>query len=135
MTASADESVRCRCGRATYMVPAYDSLRTCSKCGYLSSYCKCPREADRSLRTRFRLHEVGDRTREMLGVAIISSMGTLFMVSMLSSPFVAIFSLGVPFGLSAAFFGQWLRDRTPAIAVSEEGISAPPRPLSKLNTR
>ena len=135
MTASVDESVRCRCGRSTYLVSGYDSLRTCSKCGYLSSYCWCPREANRLLRAGLRLSAVGDRTREMLGVALVSSIGTLFIISVLSSPFVAIFSLGMPFGLSVAFFCQWLRDRAPAIAVSAEGVPVSSRPLNKLNTR
>jgi hypothetical protein len=37
-------------------------------------------------------------------------LGTLFVIFMLSSPFVAVFGIGIPLGLNAAMFTQWLRD-------------------------
>ncbi|MDE1854237.1 MAG: hypothetical protein KGI38_10910 [Thaumarchaeota archaeon] len=109
MTASPDESAKCRCGRSTYAVPGYDSLRTCSLCGYLTSYCKCRKESDGALKTGFRLPKISDRTRAMLGAGLVSSLGTLFFLTMLTSPFMAFFALGLPLGLTSAFFVSWLK--------------------------
>ncbi len=55
---SPDESVRCRCGRATYLVPGYDSARTCARCGYLVSYCRCGLEGEGKGKTGLNLPSV-----------------------------------------------------------------------------
>ena len=65
---------------------------------------------------------MSDRARTIVGTATVSSIGTLFFVTMLSSPFMAVFALGIPFGLNAAFFGEWLREKRPAVA-SEDSMT------------
>lgn len=111
-----DGQARCRCGRSTVPVKGSDNLRTCSKCGYMTSYCKCKNQSPVSALSSLRMPGVSERTRTIIGAATVSSMGTLFFVTMLSSPFVAVFGPGIPFGLSAAFFTEWLREERPPIA-------------------
>ena len=127
MIAAPDERVLCRCGRGTYLLSGGDPRRTCSLCGYLTSYCKCKRERPAPFRTGFRLPSVSSRTRAMLGAGVLSAVGTLFAVVFLSSPFMAVFGLGMPLGLAASFFAQWLRDETPRIHPVERSAASPPR--------
>ena len=120
-----DEQVRCRCGRSTFLVPGSDTLRTCSKCGYLTSYCRCKRLGPLSTLGDLRLPNVTDRTRVIVGSAVVSSIGTLFAVALFYSPFFALFGLGLPFGLNVSFFAKWLKDQRPA--VSDGGMLAAPK--------
>ena len=110
MTVSPDLLVKCRCGRSTYRVTGYEDLWTCSKCGYLTTYCKCKDDGSGLVRSGLGLPVLSDKARGMLGAGVISALGTLFFVTMLSSPFMALFGLGLPLGLTSAFFLQWLRD-------------------------
>jgi ribosomal protein L37E len=117
---SSDE-IRCRCGRTTYLVPGYESTRTCSKCGYLTSYCRCPNEVAGQKKAGVKLPSISERTRAMAGAAVISVIGTLFAITFFSSPFLAVFGLGMPFGLTVAFFAQWLKEGRPIeVAVTPE---------------
>ena len=43
-------------------------------------------------------------------------MGTLFLLTLMASPFLAVFGLGFPVGLTSAYYVRWLRDETPPIA-------------------
>ncbi|HKT21380.1 MAG TPA: hypothetical protein VJR06_01975 [Nitrososphaerales archaeon] len=132
MTVQPDDSVRCRCGSSTYVVNGSDSLRTCSVCGYLTSFCRCggtrvpPRTGQVSL-------NVSERTRGMVGAAIVASLGTMFAMTMLSSPFFALFGLGIPFALTAGFFAQWLRGEAPAVAVAADAVPPAPAATGRVN--
>ena len=110
MTTSPDELARCQCGRGTYAVPGSESLRTCSLCGYLTSYCKCRWDVSARNRVRVPMESVGRGVRGLVGAALVSSLGTLFLVGLFTSPFMAILGIGVPFGLGVAFFAEWLRE-------------------------
>ena len=125
MTSSPDELTRCRCGSSTYLVPNTDSLRTCSRCGYLTSFCRCKRQGPISVFSRAKFPSVTDRTRAIVGSAVLSSIGTLFVVTLFSSPFLAVFGLGIPLGLNVSFFARWLRDQRPAVV--GEGVAEAPR--------
>lgn len=106
--------VRCRCGRFTFPVQGSASQRTCSECGYLVRLCRC--RAENGFAPR--LLEMSDRTRSMLGTAVLSVSGTLFVMILFVSPFLAVVGFGIPLALTASFFAQWLREsRAPEVAV------------------
>ena len=122
MTPVPDELARCRCGRSTYLLPGCDALRTCSKCGYLTSYCRCVKEPTGSS-VAFRFSPMGDRTRAMLGAGLVSAVATLFVVTLFSSPLFAVLGVGLPLGLSTSFFAEWLRDGTHVEVAAEAGTA------------
>ena len=109
MTASAEDSVKCRCGRSTYAVPGYEDARTCSFCGYLTTYCRCKSAASRPNRMRFEGRSAG-MARALLGGAAASFAGTTLVVAVIASPLVALLGMGVPVSISLAFMVQWFRD-------------------------
>lgn len=112
MTATPDDSVRCRCGSSTYPVVGGDDLRTCAACGYLISHCRCGRTGW-TARAKFRIPSIGDRARAALGAGVLTAFGTVFALTLFTSPFVAVLGLGIPLGLGASFFGEWLREEGP----------------------
>lgn len=111
MTPVPDESARCRCGSGTYAVSG-EGPRTCARCGYLVSYCRCG-ETGWTAGARLRIPPMSDRVRAALGAGVLTAFGALFVMMMLTSPFVAVLGLGIPLGLCASFFGEWLRDDGP----------------------
>ena len=125
MTTVPSEHTRCRCGRSTYSVSGTEHLRTCSQCGYLTSYCKCKREGAGGIRASLDLSSLSDRTRAMVGAGVLSSLGTLFVLTLISSPFMAIFGLGIPFGISASFFVQWLKDEGSQVPETSMSVAVP----------
>lgn len=131
MTVQPDEHIRCRCGSGTYLVGGVDSLRTCSVCGYLTSYCKCKRtQVSRTAKSGgFKLT---DRTRGLIGAAVVSAMGTILVMTVISSPFFALLGLGIPFALTTGFFAQWLRGEGPAEATAPPEISPPPAATGRI---
>ena len=132
MTNVLDEFNRCRCGRGTYMVPGADSLRTCSKCGYLTGFCRCKWVGPSAVLSRALAPDFTDRTRAIIGAAVFASVGTLFFIVLFSSPFVAIIGLGIPLALNGSFFAKWLMDN-PTVAeeplIVPRGAAAERRPL------
>ncbi len=118
--------MRCRCGRSTYAVPGDESLRTCSLCGYLTTYCKCNGQGSRVSSRSLGVHSVSEKTKTIVGAAVASSMGTLFIVALFSSPLVALLGFGIPFGLCTGFYAQWLRDGAPP-AVATAQLALPPQ--------
>jgi hypothetical protein len=127
MNVSPDSSVKCRCGRPTYLVPGHDHLRTCSLCGYLTSYCKCKKAKEVVVSLmNFGSPWVTDRTRAALGAAVFSSLGTLLVVSMFFSPFVGLLGIGMPLGLSSGFYVKWITEEQPSIAYSRSSGSGGP---------
>jgi hypothetical protein len=123
VTPQPDERVRCRCGSATYQVAGSDSLRTCSVCGYLTSFCKCE---GGGLGRALKLSGAGisERTRGLIGAAVVSAVGTTFVMALFTSPFFALLGVGIPFALTASFFAQWLRGEEPAAAEAVAPIPA-----------
>lgn len=127
MSVQPDDRVRCRCGSATYLVPGYAETRTCVRCGYLTSYCRCNVGGGDSGRPGFRLPPVSDRAKAVLGAAMVSALAVMFAVSFASSPFGAVFMFGAPLELVTALFVYWLREgRRPEVARAPAAVTACP---------
>lgn len=98
----------CRCGRETLAVEGSEGVTTCSLCGYTPSFCKCkPAEPARLGLSRFRFS--ADRTKSAAGAAVLASLGTVFGVTLLSSPLLAFLGMGPGLAVSSGIFLQWLK--------------------------
>jgi hypothetical protein len=61
----------------------------------------------------------------MMGVSILSVVGTLFAVEMVASPLVAVLGMGAPLTLSAGIFAQWLRGNALGGAIQPASVTTP----------
>jgi hypothetical protein len=122
-----ESDIKCRCGRATFPPSVGDELRTCSKCGYTTHFCKCKRATASSKAGSPWLSNVSANARSLVGVAVLSSAATLFAVLTYISPFLAFLGLGMPLALSAAFFAYSVRESRIARMAANAGREQAPR--------
>jgi hypothetical protein len=102
--------VICRCGRPTTPSALNPGDRTCQQCGYITRFCKCQYAFGPNLTppSSARMTQPGNRL--LLGVAVVSSMATIFALTLVASPFMALFGLGFPLALSSSFLFYALRE-------------------------
>ena len=70
--------------------------------------------------------------RIAIGAAVSASLGTLLLVNLLSSPFLALLGYGIPFGLCAGLFAEWLSEGEPEGQVNAYSRLPSPAPLGEL---